>query len=85
MATMKTVGSSKTDFKLSESEPQTEWGHTGYITVTPDTPLLIDDQNELVIFFTPKPGTTFEEIEELVHTLDKKLGKIHFNIHPRSR
>lgn len=81
---MKTAGSSKTDFKLSEFEPPTDWGHTGYISVTPDTPLLIDDQKELVIFFTPKNGTTFEEIEALVRTLDQKLDKIHFNVHNRS-
>jgi hypothetical protein len=56
---MKTHGHAKMDFKLSEFEPGTEWGHTGYISVIPQEEFSIDGQDELLIFFTPKPGTTF--------------------------
>lgn len=77
---MKTFGSAKTGFKLSEFEPPKEWGHTGYISVETQEPFLIDDRAELVIFFTPRKGTTFEEIEELARLLDEKLDKVYFNI-----
>ena len=82
---MKTVGTAITNFRVSEFDPsQTDWGHTGYVSVDPQEPLSIDEKMDLHIFFTPRKGTTFEEIEELVKTLDRTLEKVTFNIIPKS-
>lgn len=79
---MKTVGEAETGCRLAETGPSgTDWGHTGYVFV--ESPILLDEQNEIQIFFTPKKGTSFEEIEALALEMDRKLAKIHFNINPR--
>jgi hypothetical protein len=81
---MKTVGEAPAHFKLSEFTPtMTDWGHTGYISVSPQADFSLDERNELVIFFTPRPGTTFEQIETLARTMNDLLEKIHFNVQTR--
>lgn len=83
---MRNVGSVKTCFKLSEFEPpQSDWGHTAYISVDTQEDWLLDSETELAVFFTPRRGTTFEEIEALVDQLNAKLDTAHFNIFKRTR
>jgi hypothetical protein len=82
---MKSRESAKTGFRFSETEPPTEWGHTGYITVEPKEEFTLDGSNELVIFFTPRPGATFEQVEELRKQMEAILDKVHFNIFPPTR
>jgi hypothetical protein len=75
------IGQAKTGFVLSESAPDlVDWGHTGYITVDTQEPLVLDDKTELILFFTPRRSTTFEEVEQLALQMDKILEKVHFNL-----
>ena len=81
---MRTVGSAKTRFRVSEFDPDmTDWGHTAYVTVETQERLALDDKTELVIFFTPRKGTTFEEVEKLVQQLNAVLDTVHFNLRYR--
>ena len=82
---IKDKGSSLAVFKLSEFDPQmTHWGHTGYITVEAQPrDLRITDTMNMTIFFTPKKGTTFEQVEALARQMDELLEEVHFNTYAR--
>ncbi len=77
---MKAVGEAPMRFRVSEFAPQmTDWGHTGYVSVEPQGDFSIADKTQLAIFFTPRNGTTFEQVEHLVRQLNDVLEKVHFN------
>jgi hypothetical protein len=81
---MNKIGEAPSHFKVAEFGPgSTDWGHTGYITVEPQGPFQLDEKSDLSIFFTPRKGTTFEELEGLARTLNDLLAKVYFNVHPR--
>lgn len=83
MSGMKTVGESPAYFKLSErGSDDTKWGHSGYITVQPQDDFSIGDRQHLTIFFTPRKGTTFKQVEQLADQMNEILEKVHFNIDP---
>jgi hypothetical protein len=82
---MNSIGQARTRFKLTEFTPEmTDWGHTAYISVVPEENLDIEPRSELVIFFTPRKGTTFEQVETLVGELNKVVANVHFNVFPRT-
>ena len=82
---MKTVGQAPVYFKLSEFEPSmTDWGHTGYLSVSPQGDFSIDAHTDLHIFFTPRKGTTFEQVEQIADELNRLFEKVYFNVLPKS-
>ncbi len=69
-----------TRFKLSEFAPKdAEWGHTGYVTVDLQEKLIIDGRTIFAMFFTPRKGTTFEQIEDLARRMDDLLDTVYIN------
>ena len=81
---MKTVAQAPAHFEVSEFGPKTtNWGHTGYLSVSPQGDFSLDAKNDLSIFFTPRKGTTFEQLEGLAGEMNRILENVPFNIRPR--
>jgi len=68
---MNKIGEAPSHFKVAEFRSRFHrLGPHGYITVEPQGPFQLDEKSDLSIFFTPRKGTTFEELEGLARTLN---------------
>ena len=78
---MNTRGSAPVHFKLSEVDPSmSTWGHTAYLWIEPQRPFRIDDHHDLAVFFEPREGTTFKQIEDVIDQLNGLFETVNFNV-----